>query len=148
MQDDLGALAGGAHEATEGLIHFLDTGDLINALKGGFARVAGKRVQAGFLDGVDLGQGGADDHGVADASAQRVDTFGKTAAEHQKERVGENEGFVHPGGLRGEIGEPGLERDAQVWVTLAESGLNGFSVGVAGEKDGHRAPRGGMTNDQ
>jgi hypothetical protein len=37
VEEDFGILAGGADEATEGLVHFLDTGDLVDALSSGVA---------------------------------------------------------------------------------------------------------------
>ena len=57
--------------------------------------------------------------------------------------VGEGEGLVDPGGLRGKIGETRLKRDAEVRVALSEDVGDRFGVSVAGEEDGDRAGRDG-----
>ena len=58
---------------------------------------------------------------LRDAATEGVDAFGVTRAEHKEERVGEEERFVDPGGLGGEIAELGLEGDAEGVTLRAES---------------------------
>ncbi len=96
------------------------------------------------MHGVDLGQGGADDYRVADASAEHIDTFGEAAAEHEEESVGEGERFIDPGGLGGEVALAGLDRGADGRMIGAKGALDRLGVGVAGEEDGDRAMSGGM----
>ena len=120
MQEDASALAGGAHEAAEGLVNFGHAGNLVDAAKCGFPSELGVFREAGALDGVNLGERWAYDHGVAHAAAEQIDAFGKTGAEDQKQRIGEREGFLDPGGLSGEVGEAWLERDAEAGVRAGE----------------------------
>ena len=128
-------LAGGAGEATEGLVYFLQAGDEVGAAEGfGVVGGAGEHGLAGALEGVDLGQGGADDEGVGDSAAQVVDAFGEAAAEDEGDDVGEGELLVDPGGLAGEIDGAGLEGAAQAGVGVVEDAEDFFGVGVAGEK--------------
>ena len=123
----------------------MQAGHEVGAAEGlGLADGAGEGGLAGALEGVDLGQGGADDHGVGDATAQVVDALGEAAAEHKNQDVCEGELLVDPGGLRGEIDGAGLEGATQAGVVGVEPGDDFFGVGVAGEKDRDgRVRRGG-----
>jgi hypothetical protein len=91
VEEDAGALAGGADETAEGLVYLGHAGDLINAAEGGLAAEVAELCDAGALDGVYFGEGGADDHGVGHAAAEQVDALGETGTEHEKERIGEGE---------------------------------------------------------
>jgi hypothetical protein len=104
VEEDAGALAGGAHEAAEGLVYLGHAGNLVNTAEGGFAPEVALFGDAGALDGVHLGESGADDHSVGDPAAKEIDALGKTGTQDEKERVGEDEGFFDPRGLGGEVG--------------------------------------------
>ena len=145
MENDAGALARGAHEATEGLVHARDTGNLIHAAEGLLAGEtgAGGFVEAGALEGVDLGERGADDHGVRDAATECVDAFGETGTEHEEKRIGEGEGFVDPGSLRGEVAELGLDGDAER-KACGEKARDRFGVSVGREENGDARCRRGV----
>lgn len=143
VEEDAGALAGGADEAAEALVYFGHARELIDATDGGVAAEGGEFGEAGALDGVYLGEGGADDHGVRDAAAEGVDAFGEAGAEDEKEGVGGGEGSFDPGGLGGEVADAGLLGDADVRGDLGEFAGDGVGVGVAGEEDRHAA-RGGV----
>ena len=60
MQTAWRALAGGAHEPAEGLVHLLHAGDLVNAVEGRGAAEAAVFGHAGVLHRVHLGQRRAD----------------------------------------------------------------------------------------
>ena len=145
VENDAGALAGGAHEATEGLVHARDTGNLIHAAEGLLAGEtgAGGFVEAGALEGVDLGERGADDHGVRDAATECVDAFGETGTEHEEKRIGEGEGFVDPGRLRGEVAELGLDGDAER-KAFGDQACDRVGVSVGREEDGDARCSGGV----
>ena len=51
------------------------------------------------------GSAGPDHHGMRHAAAEQIDALGKAAAQHEKERVGQRQRFLDPGGLRGEVGQ-------------------------------------------
>jgi len=136
MQQHLGALAGRTHEPAEGLVHFLQAGDLVHAPEGGLAAESRVDVQARLLHRVDLRQRRADHHRVGHAAAEEVDAFRETAAEDKEERVGQHEAFLNPGGLGRKIGQPRLLRDAQDGAVVFQRALHGFGIGVGGEEDG------------
>jgi hypothetical protein len=79
-----GGHSSGAHEAAEGLVNFGHAGNLVDAAKCGFTSKVGVFREAGALDGVNLGERWAYDHGVAHAAAEQIDAFGKTGAKDQK----------------------------------------------------------------
>jgi len=110
MQQHLGVLARRAHQPAERLVDLLQTRNLVDTAEGRLAAEIRERIHPGLLHGIDLRQGGSDDHGVGHTAAEQIDALGKTAAEHEEKRVGEHQAFLDPGGLRGEIGQLGLQR--------------------------------------
>ena len=149
MEEDAGALAGGAHEAAEGLVHLGHAGNLVNTAESCFAPEVAQFGDTRALDGVHLGKSGADDHGVGDAAAEQVDALGKTGAKDEKERVGEDEGFLDPRGLGGEVGQPRLEGNADAGVVAVDLAGDDLGVGVGRKENrdggGGRVGRGGLS---
>jgi hypothetical protein len=88
VEEDAGALAGSPDETAERLVHFGHAGDLIDPAKGGLTAEIGEFGDAGALDGVDLGERGADHHRVGNTTAEQIDALGKAGAEHEEEGVG------------------------------------------------------------
>jgi hypothetical protein len=71
---------------------------------------------------------------VGDAATECVDTFGETGTEHEEKRIGEREGFVDPGRLRGEIAELGLDGDAER-KAFGDQACDRIGVSVGREED-------------
>lgn len=80
VEQDTGALAWCADESAEGLMDAAHGGEDVDVAEGFFAGGGWMGVYPGLLDSVDFGQGGADDHGGVDASAELVDAFGVAGA--------------------------------------------------------------------
>ncbi len=136
VEENSGAVAGGADEAAEGLVDALHGGDLVNRVEGFVAGELAEFSHAGVLEGVDFGEGRADDHGVGDAAAEEIDAFGVAAAEDQEEGVGEDEVFFHEGGLLREFESAFLDRDADGREIFFHAAADFFGVAVGGEEDG------------
>ena len=80
-------------ETTKGLVDLGHARNLVDPAKGCFAAEPGTRGfgKSSALHGVNLGQRGADHHGMRDTSAEQVDALGETGAEHQEERITEQQ---------------------------------------------------------
>lgn len=140
VKKDPGPVFGGTDKAPEGLADAAHTWNQVEGTEG----QAGGPVSRfkGPLAPVDLGEGGTDDNGPADFSAEGVDPLAETASKDEEEDISGEEGGIEEGMLflKGQVA--GLKLAAQAGIEEGHPFEDLTGIAVTREKDYAASRRG------